>query len=822
LAIYHLHAKIVSRGKGQSVVASAAYRAGASLYDERLGQVWDYTRKRGVEHTEILTPYGAPEWVRDRERLWNEVERVERRKDAQLAREIEIALPVELTKDQQIALMRDFSQRAFVAKGMVADFALHLDNPQNPHAHLLLTTRDLTPEGFGLKRRDWNAKTELLTWRQQWAEIGNEHLARAGLDLHIDHRSLEAQGIYLVAGRKLGLSAERQQQPALPPNLAERVAEQRAIAAENGRRIIKDPTLALGALTHMQATFTLRDIGKYLHTHTDGAEQFDTAYLKVTTSTELVPLGTDEQGRARFTTREMLEVEHQMLQRAHRLASTADHTVSDAHQKQALADSKLSLQQQEAFEHVTGPSDLTALVGVAGAGKSRRLGSARLAWEAGGYTVKGAALAGIAAENLEVESGITSRTLASWELAWSTGRDLLTRQDVLVIDEAGLVGTRQLARVLESAAKAGAKVVLVGDPEQLQAIEAGAAFRGIAAQTGVAEITEVRRQKLDWQKEATQQLATGRTIEALEAYEHDQAIQAVPTKEGARKALLAAWREAEAHHPDETRLILAYTRDEVRQLNAQARELRQAAGELGHSEAIQTERGAREFAAGDRLYFLKNERSLGVKNGSLGTVEKIEHGILQVRMDGEEDRRVAVDSRYYSHLDHGYATTVHKSQGATVDRTFVLATPHFDRHTTYVALSRHRQAATVVYAAEDFGAAPETDRPASSTEIRDRFHAVLSRARAKELAHDFLDPNLLLPDRLAQKEPRTWADIDAVQQNAAERWLAKQHARKSALSADKELTSSQSRELDHDATSNALRPRTQRQSYQGPEDDLDV
>ena len=450
------------------------------------------------------------------------------------------------------------------------------------------------------------------------------------------------------------------------------------------------------------------------------------------------------------------------------------------------------------------------------------LGSARLAWEAGGYSVKGAALAGIAAENLEVESGIASRTLASWELAWSKGYDLLDRHDVLVIDEAGLIGTRQLARVLESAEKAGAKVVLVGDPEQLQAIEAGAAFRGIAAQTGMAEITEVRRQRLGWQKEATQQLATGRTIEALEAYEHDQAIQLAPTKDGARKTLLAAWREAEANHPDETRLILAYTRDEVRQLNEQARQLRQAAGELGHSEVIQTERGAREFAPGDRLYFLKNERSLGVKNGSLGTLEKIEHGILQVRMDGEEDRRIAVDSRYYSHLDHGYATTVHKAQGATVDRSFVLATPHFDRHTTYVALSRHRQAATVVYAAEDFGAAQETDTPTPSSEIRAHFHSVLSRARAKELAHDFLDPNLLLPNRLAQKKPHTWADIDAVQQTAAERWLAKQHERQSGLSPDNELTSSHSQEPDHDPASSALQQKSRHQSYQGPEDDLDV
>lgn len=733
MAIYHLSVKIVSRAKGQSAVAAAAYRAGENLYDQRIGQTFDYTRKQGIEHSEILAPERAPEWVHDRERLWNEVEHAERRKDAQLAREIEIALPIELTKDQQIALMRDFAQRSFVSKGMVADFSLHLDNPQNPHAHLLLTTRNLTADGFGLKRRDWNAKTELLAWRQQWAEVGNEHLARAGLDLYIDHRTLAAQGIYLVAGRKLGLSAQRQQQPNLPRNLAEKVSEQREIAAENGKRIIEDPRLALQALTHTQATFTERDIAKFLHGRTDGAEQFQAAYLKVTTSADLVALGFDERGRTRFTTQEMVSLERGMLERAERLVDAREHAVSDAHRTQVLADGRLSAQQRAAFEHVTAQSDLAVLVGVAGAGKSTMLDSARRAWEAAGYSVKGAALAGIAAENLETASGIPSRTLASWEHSWEQGREVLGKRDVLVVDEAGLVGTRQLARVLESAEKAGAKVVLVGDPEQLQAIEAGGAFRGIAAQAGVAELTEVRRQKQDWQKEATQQLATGRTTEALAAYEREQQVRASPTREAARGALLAAWQQAGRDHPSESRLMLAYTRDDVRQLNAQARELRQAAGELGQGEVIKTERGAREFAAGDRLYFLRNERSLGVKNGSLGTVERIHGGMLQIRMDGEEGRRLVVDAQQYPHLEHGYAATVHKAQGSTVDRTYVLATSHFDRHSTYVALSRHREAATLFYGKEDFRADWRRGP------VEENFKAVLSRARPKELAHDYLE-----------------------------------------------------------------------------------
>ena len=414
----------------------------------------------------------------NRQALWNAVEQVERRKDAQLAREMEIALPIELNKDEQVALVRAFAQRAFVSKGMVVDLALHRDNPENPHAHLLLTTRELTQEGFGHKRRDWNERARLLAWREQWAEVANEHLLRAGHEIRIDHRTLAAQGSDLVPGRKLGLSAREAQSPRLPASLAERVAEQREIAAENGRRILAQPGLALNALTHLQATFTEKDVAKWLHGRTDGAEQFQAAYVKVTTSAELVVLGKDARGQKRFTTKEMLSVEHSLLQDSERLAGRQEHAVASGYREQVLAGGRLSDEQRAAFEHVTSGSDLAVVVGVAGAGKSTMLESARRAWAAAGYTVKGAALSGIAAENLENASGVRSRTLASWELSWQKGHDQLTARDVLVIDEAGLVGTRQLARVLDSVKNAGAKVVLVGDPEQLQAHRSRRAIPG--------------------------------------------------------------------------------------------------------------------------------------------------------------------------------------------------------------------------------------------------------------------------------------------------------------------------------------------------------
>jgi Ti-type conjugative transfer relaxase TraA len=818
---------MVQRNKGQSAVAAAAYRSASLLVEETTGIAHDYTRKKGVEHSAILAPDGAPSWVFDRETLWNSVEQSERRKDAQVAREIEVGLPVELSKSEQLALLRDYVQREFVDKGMVADIGIHRDNPVNPHAHILLTTRDLTLDGFGPKNRSWNDKAHLLAWRSGWTDVTNQHLMQAGLAVRIDHRSYAEQKLDLIPGRKIGLDNEREKSQDLPGFLADRVAEQHQIAQANGTQIIAEPTIALKALSHSNATFTHHDIAKFLHTRTNDAEQFQTAYLKVTTSAELVPLGLDEAGRQRFTTREMFNLEQSLLDNADKLTHRSSHSVDAQRRAAVLRHHALSAEQGSAVEEITAPGDLKSLVGVAGSGKSTTLAAMREVWEKEGYTVKGAALAGIAAENLQVSSGIQSRTLASYELAWSRGRDPLGKRDILVIDEAGMLGTRQLERVLEAAQKAHAKVILVGDPEQLQAIEAGAPFRGITATHGVSELHEVRRQKHAWQRTATAALSTGKTADALNAYEKNGGIVPVEKREEARSALLARWAKDQKLEPKGSQLILAFTRDEVQELNSQVRALRQQTHRLGKSEMISTERGKREFAVNDRIRFGRNERDLGVKNGSLGTIERIERGVLQIKLDGKAGARVAVDTKFYKHLDYGYATTVHKAQGTTVDRTYVLATAHFDRHTSYVALSRHREAATVFYASDDFGGrggAPES-------EIRARFIAALSRARPKELAHDYLerlgtDEAGLLSSLVVQQWQKDRAsghtpspnaapakpnDLDAKQQAAAERWAARQ---KNPLVPGQDSDPSK----DHSPNRNA-RPELK---HDGPDPDLDI
>jgi hypothetical protein len=240
MAIFHLNAKVISRGKGQSAIAAAAYRSGERLRDEQADEQKFYkARAERIVFTDIMASKDAPEWAHDRNQLWNQAERAEKRKDAQLAREIEISLPHELTEQQREWLVKDFAREAFVRKGYAVDIAIHApdktSDDRNHHAHLMVTMRTLGPEGFAAtKDRSLNSKEQMVAWREQWANLANRHLERHGHEARIDHRSLAARGIEQEPTIHLGYAANEMAQRG---GQSDRMDELRGILARNEIRM---------------------------------------------------------------------------------------------------------------------------------------------------------------------------------------------------------------------------------------------------------------------------------------------------------------------------------------------------------------------------------------------------------------------------------------------------------------------------------------------------------------------------------------------------------------------------------------------------------
>jgi len=240
MAIYHLTAKTIGRNAGRSATAAAAYRAGVRIVDERTGLVFDFTRKRGVDGAEILAPDGT---TPERAALWNAAEKAEKRVDAQVAREIEVALPRELSPDDMRRLVRAFVQEQFVAKGMLADIAFHNLTGTNPHAHILLTLREWSAAGFGLKRREWNDRALCAEWRERWADHANAALSAAGQTARIDARALVEQAADAAEQGETDKAIALMREPTIHErgNPAAR-AHNHAIAERNAMMTAGDPT----------------------------------------------------------------------------------------------------------------------------------------------------------------------------------------------------------------------------------------------------------------------------------------------------------------------------------------------------------------------------------------------------------------------------------------------------------------------------------------------------------------------------------------------------------------------------------------------------
>lgn len=464
-------------------------------------------------------------------------------------------------------------------------------------------------------------------------------------------------------------------------------------------------------------------------------------------------------GEAQYTTPEMLRLEAALLDGAAARRHEAGQALPRKAVDQVLAGFKLSAEQRAAVRHITTePGGIQVVGGLAGTGKTAMLDAAREAWTRAGYTVLGACLSGKAAAGLEADAHIPSHTLAhtlkeldrgrfslpgvslvvkekrvapkapGWSplhglavphLAFEIGGRPFGPKSVLVVDEAGMVGTRQLHDLLGHAAEARAKVVLVGDARQLPAIEAGAPFRALEDRLGAARLDEIRRQREPWARGVVRDLAAGRAERALGELERRGRIRLGDGQEDAGRQLVADWA---ARGDPRHNLILAATQEEAGWLNAGAQAARREQGVL-RGEPLRHRHEA--FHAGDRILCGRNSSLYGVKNGHLGTVERLGDGRLHAVLD--DGRRVVLPLDHYPHVGLGYAVTTHKAQGMTTENAFVLVSEAMQsRELGYVQASRARGDTRLYVDRETAG--PQLAELVRMTEY----------SRAKMMAHDLL------------------------------------------------------------------------------------
>jgi hypothetical protein len=496
-----------------------------------------------------------------------------------------------------------------------------------------------------------------------------------------------------------------------------------------------------GGLTREASSFDRRGVLRVLaEAHHDGMaveelESLADAWLQ---SDEALRLEPGERrahlGGARYSTPDMVARESRLLAEASARKHSGVAIAAQHELERALATGplRLSAEQEALARRVTRSGDGIEVVrAAAGTGKTLALGAARDAWERSGVPVYGCSLSARAALELETLAGIDSTTVARLLADIDRGYGLRPGS-VLVVDEAGLVGTRAIARLAEHAADINCKVLLVGDDRQLPEIDAGGAFRGLAEHLGAIRLHEVRRQAHPWDREALDELRRGRVQQWADAYRDHARIVARPTAAELREAVVEDWWES-ARTRESDAVMVAHRRADVAELNALARARMHRDGRLGADELVV---GDRAFARGDRVIARRNDRREGVVNGMRAEVVDVDQDRRTVHVADDAGKRTEISRRYLDEgwLDHGYALTAHAAQGATVDRSFVLGSDDLYREWGYTALTRHRDVAKFYVVSPGSaeralpGLEPDTDP------VNDHLASVLGQSRRKTMA----------------------------------------------------------------------------------------
>ena len=478
----------------------------------------------------------------------------------------------------------------------------------------------------------------------------------------------------------------------------EEVKELQGKAPERSKEKELDTSLseATARITDKESYFTRKNLIRHTAENAQGrglsAKDIKAGvdeYLK--TSQEIVLLGKRE-GESYYTTKEILALEENILKTSYERKGE-NLTVPEKNLEAAFNKfPEISKEQKKGARQITINEGATQIVtGFAGTGKSYMLEAAKNAFEESGYTVIGTAPSGIVAQDLEAKTGIKSNTIHKtlWDI--EKGEITLNKQTVIIVDEAGMVSTKLMSRLVDESQRSGAKLILIGDERQIQSVEAGGALRALKEDLGFSELKEIRRQNEEWAREAVKSFATGRADKALEAYAERGLVTVKDNPEAAREALIDSWKKEGTLDPKKN-IIIASTNLDVAIFNEKAQVARFSNGQL-KGDGFQL--NGKSYFEGDRVLFTQNSKRIGVANGNLGTISRVDQGnkALSVKLDSGTE--VKIDTRKYDHLKHGYAITAHKSQGGTFENAFLFigGSGLEDKEISYVKASRARNTA---------------------------------------------------------------------------------------------------------------------------------
>ena len=705
MAIGQARNEFVQRSKGQNICHKAAYIdrsqiefKGTKFQDKKL---YDYSNRETPLAKKIMLPEGADEKFLNPEILWNAVEQIEKQHNSQVGMELVIALPDDkvITEEDRIELTQRFAQQ-FVDKGLAAHYAIHRPDGKeehNWHAHLLVPTRTFSQDGQELNYlKDRSLQKELATtrWGEVWTKMQNDYFKELGLDLRVDPKSLNPQE-HLGAVRLRGNCLDMLERH-------EEIQKQNAIDAS-------DPAKILKAISGSKAVWQVQDVERFMAKHTPPKKlkevrdlfwkQTDIVKLRSWNKDQRVP-GYKDNGK--FTTLEVIEEEKQIVRRCDKINDIEHIKLKEKHLEKFS--NSLSPEQLQAFKTLSGREGLYVLEGYAGTGKSYVLEALKQAYQAKGVTVRGFGPDNATA-NLLKEKGFNAENVPKFLYAQEHGQRDIKSKELWIVDEAGKLGNQALNELCRVAYANKAKLILSGDSAQMSSVDRGGMFHFLAEKYNASKLHHIQRQNSREQRSMAQSFAEGNIEEAAAALRKEKCLNFERDKSTAMEKLIVDWSFSHYIDKDKTldkSLILATTNREVHVLNQAAHDVRMVKGELREEEfECSTIFGYARVSEGDLIEFRKNDRDIGVTNGLKGELVKAEEDRFVVKIDQqdkESDKHtkiVSFDPKEYGSWQLGYATTTFRSQGKTVEDTYVLHNSLNGKQTSYVAMSRHRENVSV-------------------------------------------------------------------------------------------------------------------------------